>query len=78
MVFATFNSLREGMSLLKLGLGCAGLNLLTAALATMGAELGLWAAGESGSSIGLATGLAVGLLGHAAGSRRIADKEARL
>ena len=72
-----FNGLREGVSLLKLGLECFGLNLLTAGLAAIGAELGLLAAGTSGTGIGLATGLTLGLVGHAAGTRRIADSESR-
>ena len=64
------------ISLVKLALECAGLNvLLPAGLAAIGAELGLWLAGCDGSGIGLAAGLAVGFAGHRAGSRRIADSQ---
>ena len=77
MALGNFTELREGMSLLKLGLEVFGLNLLTAALAAAGAELGILAAGTAGGGIGLATGLTLGLVSHAAGSQRIADTESR-
>ena len=77
MMLPNFTHLRDGMSLLKIGLECAGLNLMVAALAAAGAELGMWIAGAGGGGIGLATGLAVGLASHAAGSGRIADKNSR-
>jgi putative effector of murein hydrolase len=77
MMLPNFTHLRDGMSLLKLGLECAGLNLLVVAFTAAGAEVGMWLAGASGGGIGLATGLAVGLASHAAGSGRIADKESR-
>jgi hypothetical protein len=77
MPLGNFTELREGMSLLKLGLEVFGLNLMTAALAVAGAQLGILAAGTSGGGIGLATGLALGLVSHSAGSQRIADTQSR-
>jgi hypothetical protein len=77
MVLSNVGGLREGMSMLKLGLEVFGLNLLTAGLAAAGAELGIWAAGMEGGGVGLATGLVLGLVGHAAGAGRIADKGSR-
>jgi len=72
---ASVQQLGHEISLLKLALECAGLNLLTAGLAAVGTELGLWLAGADGSGIGLAAGLVVGLAGHRAGSQRIADAQ---
>jgi len=64
-------------SVFKVGLECAGLNLLVVLLAAGGAELGSWAADSDGSGIGLVVGLAVGMLSHSAGAGRIADAETR-
>ena len=66
-------NLTQGFSLWKLGLECAGLNLLVAGLAAGGAEVGLWAAGSSGSGVGLLVGLAVGVVGHSAGAAKLTE-----
>ncbi|MGC4117752.1 MAG: hypothetical protein QM765_24990 [Myxococcales bacterium] len=70
-------NLHGGMSVLKLGGECVGLNLLVAALAVGGAQAGMWLADADGSAVGLAAGLFVGLVGQAFGVEAIAGRQRR-